>query len=198
MVIKKFKFVGGAVEIKYTTRKKDGTLKVVTENHESEPHPDLILSLANLRVHFGLLTGYLPLKAVKKIDSPAEDIVESFNVTGFSVKTGEDEGVVITGGKTLENGKYVPVNTPFTRFGESDETAYKFLDDLEDKIKRASEEVHAYQHDDKWADQPQQSLPFGENGNSNTRSNELENAEFEEVATSIDDGEIWEGGQRPK
>jgi hypothetical protein len=196
MTIKKFKYVKDAAEISFTSKKEDGTLKTVSEVHETKPHPDLLQSLANLRVHFGLLTGYLPFKAVKKIETPADDLVDSFNVHAISVKTGDDPGVVLTGQKTLENGKKVTVNSPFTRFGEGEETAYKFLDDLEDKINRATVEIEAYQSGEKKADEPQQSLPFGENGN--TRTNEPENLEFEEVASSIDDGEVWEGGKRPQ
>lgn len=197
MKIKKIKILKDVVSVTFTERKEDGTIKSVTEDHETKPHPDLLQSLANLRAHFGLLTGYIPSKSIKKIETPAEDLVESFNVYALSVKTGDDEGVVISGQKTLENGKKVTVNTPFTRFTEGEESAYKFTDDLIQKVERANKEIESFLDGSKKADDPQgklfeqaPTLPPA----SGTRNTDTEDAELVEEGG---DAEVWKDGKRP-
>lgn len=191
MEIKKIKIVKAGVLVEFSERKSDGTIKKVSEEHETTPHPDLFQSFANLRAHFAILTGYLPAKAIKKIETPAEDLVDTFTVHGLSIKTGDDEGVVITGQKTLDNGKKVTVNTPFTRFGEGDESAYKFIEDLVDKVERAEVEISAYLDGSKKADDPQGKL-FEDKPVNRIQNTDTEDAQL------VDDGEIWENGQRPK
>src|SRR4051812_37043600 len=122
MTIKKIKIVKDTLEVSFTERKEDGTNKTVTELHETPPHPDMLQAFANLRAHWGILVGYIRLKDVKKIETPPEDLVEPFSVHAVSIKTGDDEGVVLTGQRRLDNGSKVTVNTPFTRFSEGEES----------------------------------------------------------------------------
>ncbi len=202
MKLKKVKIVKETVEVDFSDRKEDGTEKVVKEVHETKPHPDLLQALANLRVHLAVLTEYIPLKAVKSIATPPEDVLEPFTVSGFSIKTGEDEGIVITGRKTLENGKTVTVNTPFTRLNEDGDASYKFMPDLIEKMERAQTEVNAYVDGSKKAEEQQITMNFDDGQpvthvqvfDPETRDDKT--PLFKEIPQG-GDPEVWENGKRP-
>jgi hypothetical protein len=193
MKIEKAKVIKGeTLEVTLQKPGPDGKKFYAVETHPSTVHPDLLQAYANLRLHFALLSGYMPVKGIKEKDFVKEDLVEEFTVIGFSLKDGDNPGFVLTGQKKLANGKVVTVNTPFTRFEESEETGYKFIEDLEEKIQRAVKEVEEYLGG-KFATDPQQQLPFGQ-GDQPPSAN---NNEEEEPEEAEGDPEIWEGGKRP-
>lgn len=196
MKIRRFKILKDSIEVEYQEQKPDGTPKKVKEEHQTKPHADLLQSYENLRVHFALLTGYIGIKQVKKIETPPEELIESFSVHSISVKSGDDPGVVITGQKTLEDGKKVTVNTPFTRFGESDEAkGYRYIDDLIDKIDRANQEQTAYLDGSKKGDDPQQTLPFAGDMTGKPQNRDVEDAIL--VDDESDTANVWKDGERP-
>lgn len=189
MEIKNAKIIDDALEVTYTRREEDGTHTKVTEARSARIHPDLRTAFDNLKIHLTLLTGYAAIKSVKKIETPPEDLTAPMFINGYSHKTGDDEGVVIKGYRKLENGRTVTLNTPFTRYTESEETQYKFLDDLIDRIERANTEVNLYLSGEKTGLDPQQQLPFDGPKNTNTEDLELVNE---------GDDEVWKDGKRPK
>jgi hypothetical protein len=191
MEIKNAKIIDETLEVTYNRREEDGTNTKVTEVRSARIHPDLRTAFDNLKIHLSLLTGYSTVKQVKKIETPPEDLTAPMFINGYSHKTGDDEGVVIKGYRKLENGKTVTLNTPFTRYTESEETQYKFLDDLIDRVERANTEVNLYLSGEKTGADPQQQLPFAENEAQNTNTEDLE-------LVSEGDDEVWKDGKRPK
>lgn len=121
----------GNLDLSYKRKEQDGHEAIVTEEHKSKVHVDLETALAKMRIHLGLMTGYIQEGEVKDIKSYGVS-VGAFYVSGFSIggKDEDSEGVVVTGHKILSNGKAVILNTPFYRFNEKEETRYPFMDDL--------------------------------------------------------------------
>lgn len=206
MRIKKAKLKDDALEVVYTERKPDGTVKTVTESHETKVHPDLVQSFENLKIHLAILCGFVALKQVKKIETPPEDLTENFHVRGISIKTGDDEGVVISGHfiNPLTK-KAVILNTPFQRYTEQEESAYKFTDDLIEKVERANAEVNSYLDGSKKAEEPQQAINFPETpAPQNRLPEDIESEDVdpnastsEQIAQRLEDKEIWKDGKRP-
>jgi hypothetical protein len=192
MVIKKFKVKDDLLEVTYTKKEKDGSITVVNETHEAKVHPDLLQAMDNLKVHFGLIIGLITVKQVKKIETPAPELLENIHVSGLTIKTGDDPGVIITGHYTTPWKKAAIMNTPFTRLAEAEESGYKEAEDLQTKTDRAVEEVRLYLVDGKKADDPQQQLGFPEPQNTN-----VEEAEYVEADADQGDAEVWKDGQRP-
>jgi hypothetical protein len=187
MTIKKAKLTDPGLTVIFTERPKDRKEAKNTREDSTEVHPDLLQAFANLRIHLAILTGYVSVKQVKNIETPKDELIETFFVKGISIKTGDDYGLVISGHHTLENGKAVILNTPFTRFEEGEESAYKYIDDLADKVQRAETEIDAYLAGEKVGADPQGNLFEGQ-GNGQTK---------ELAGANTGDPEIWEDGERP-
>jgi hypothetical protein len=140
------------LEISYSTA--EATIK---EERDTPVHPDLKDALSKLAPHLACITEYVSNKTI------GSEEVQKFTATGFSLGgDDDDEGFVITGYRTLKNGKTVTLNTPFTRFEELPETAYYFIDDVREKIDVIKEEVLAYIAGEKKAPEPQLSLDLPE------------------------------------
>ena len=208
MQLKSAKLKDGQLEVSYSERLQDGTMKKTSEGYTRKAHPDLEQAFKNLRVHFGLLCGFINIKSVKKIETPPEDLIEGIHIGAIHIKTGDDEGVTITGYciNPLTK-KAVNTNTPFQRYSESEESAYKFIDDLIEKVERAAKEIEAYLDGSKVAADPQGNLFEGEQKPSvNTAgADELPWEEVKEGATTeeqiaqrLEDKSIWADGVRPE
>lgn len=133
-------------ELKYKRVEGDGaTSNVDKETPDKKVHKDFSDTLLALRVHFGILCGYITAKEVKDPKSYMHEI-DSFHVSGFSVAgEEEDEGIVITGHRILKpSGKAIILNSPFTRFNEDDATRYKHMDALIEAVKEAKDEAVKY------------------------------------------------------
>lgn len=146
------------LEISYKKEEADGSSSEVTEKHNSKVHEDLKNAMAQLRVHLGMMTGYIKKSDVKDPAMYGKD-VDSFHVGGYSIGgDDEDQGIVISGHRILpDGGKAVILNTPFTRFNEDEATRYKFMDQLIDLVENVRNEVNAYLGG-KFALNPQTSL----------------------------------------
>jgi hypothetical protein len=146
------------VEVSYSKTEEDGSITEVSESHKTVVHPDLKNAMQKLAPHLACLTEYVTVTKIKN-----KEEVENFFVTGYSIGGDEDDlGIVITGQRTLKNGKTITLNTPFTRFDEADESKYYFIDQVNQLVGEIEEEVSAYL-DGKKAPDPQQELPFEEN-----------------------------------
>jgi hypothetical protein len=161
----------------------------------------MVQAFENCRVHLACLLGFVSVAKIKKIETPPLELIENFHVSGISIKTGEDPGVVISGHVITPYKKAGIINTPFTRFEEGEETAYKFTEDLFDKVQRVVAEVKEYLQKGKKADDPQQALPFVEAGQpsqNGTKNRDIEDISPELVGSESDPVEVWADGQRPK
>lgn len=147
--IKKAKIISGKhssrVEVKYAKDSESGLHTEAEESPDWEPHQDLTDAMNNLAVHYALLNEFIPTEKKKKI--PGYDLALYANcvVSGFSVSGDEGkEGVVITGHRLLTNGKAQIVNTPFELLEPSEGKGYLYMEDLMDKIEKATNEVLQY------------------------------------------------------
>lgn len=161
--IEKFKLIKGEFpEITFSRIEKDATPTSVKESHKTPVHPDLLNSLKSLCIHLGLICDFLDTKDIKKIEKYDESLIDKFRVTGISIGGSDgEEGVVLTGQKINKKGMAVILNSPFTRFEESPDTAYKFVDDLREKVDVVIEEVKAYMNGSKVGEEKQGKLDFG-------------------------------------
>lgn len=196
MQVRKAKLNGDGLVIIYEEKPPGRKERNVTLTDKTPVHDDLKTSFQNLAIHLAILTGYVSVKQIKNIETPKPELFEGFHVNGISVKSGDDPGVVISGHRILDNGKAVILNTPFTRFEEGEESAYKFTDDLQAKINRAVGETSAYEDGSKLGDDPQLAL-FQDNGaGARLDSENVTEEELEEMTEGAD--EVWRDGKRPK
>lgn len=157
-------FDGNFLSITYSKLSPDGT----HSEHPGEMYPerymhkDLRSKFKALAIHMALAMGYISKDQIKNIKRYAKELVESFTVTGVSIKAGE--GVVITGHKKTEFKAVANFNTPFTRFGEDESAAYSFVDDLQEKLDELVEEVILYLEGTKVGENPQGELDFDNAG----------------------------------
>lgn len=162
--IEKVKLVKGeTLEVSYTRVADDGQKSnVKNESFEAPIHPDLLQCFKNLAIHLAVMCYYVKAKDVKNISSPDEKLSEGFVVRGISYGgDDDDQGITLTG-HYLGDGKPVILNTPFRRFGESEQTGYKFIDDLETRLNRLTDEVEAYMKGEKRGTDPQGKIDFPE------------------------------------
>lgn len=195
MTIKKVKLTDGGdsgLTVIFVERPQGRKERKTTQEDQTPVHADLKQAFANIAIHLAILTGYVSVKQVKTIETPKPELFDGFHVSGISVKTGDDPGVVISGHRILENGKAVILNTPFTRFEEGEESAYKFVDDLVARIERVEDEANEYLEDRKKGDDPQGSL-FTDTGENELKA--PQNTDVEDLQEGA--GEVWENGQRP-
>ncbi len=145
--IEKAKLKKGADSIDFSFIKldEDGTRKAGSENVTAPIHTDLKLAFESLAIHLAVMVYFVKPGQIKDIANVKPDLFEGFNVTSFSLG-GDDgkEGVTLSGTRILSNGKAFNFNTPFYRFEEDEKTRYTFMDDLQEKLERLDEELHAY------------------------------------------------------
>lgn len=195
VTIKKAKLVkkGESFDVLYERITEEEKAPVtVSETHKTPVHPDMRAAFDNLRIHLAILCGYVLKKEVKDIEIPKEELYDAFHVTAFSMgKDKDDPGIVLSGHKILPNGKAQILNCPFTRFEEGEQSVYPFVDDLVKKVDRLQLEINAYLFEGKRADDPQQQLPFGEEGEKVTKM---------QIAKPEGEGEFFKttaGGKMP-
>ena len=131
-------------------------------------HEDLKFSFDKLHRHLAILCD--EVKAPKKGDFAGIQFPE-FGVRGFSIGgNDENEGVTISGWK---EGKYgtVNLNTPFTKF---EDTEYPFISDLGGDIQSAVFEVEQYLFEGKRAPEKQLEMDFEGDGNEQESAEETE------------------------
>jgi hypothetical protein len=144
--ISKVKIVKGQfLEISYSKLEKDATSAAISEKHESPVHADFRTSLRALAIHLALRCDYITAQQVKSIDKYDQGLAEKFHVSGISIGSGKSgDGVVLTGHKITKSGEAIILNTPFTRYEEDSKTAYRYIDDLQNKVDAVISEVQLY------------------------------------------------------
>lgn len=121
------------------------------------PHPDQLNAWDALAIHFAIMTGYVAAKDVDITDVDPE-LIKNFTVSAFSIG-GEEQGggVVLTGQHRLADGP-ITINTRFTRFEQKEDTRYKFMDDLIEKLEVLKTEMLAFYNSTKVGKDPQGNL----------------------------------------
>lgn len=141
----------------------DSSSTAVTEEHKNRTaHPDLIECFNNLRIHFALLHESISIQQLKRIDDYNPDLVEKYHVTSIRIKEkNASEGYVISGYKTLSNGKTTPgFATPFTMKEEEESSRYKYMPELSEVVDELLTEVDLYRSGEKVGDAQQPELGF--------------------------------------
>lgn len=148
--------------ITYSRVEKDGTQSHYNAASFTDRymHQDLRSALHDLKIHLGLLSGFIKLKEVKSIANYDAELVKRFTMTGVSIKA--NEGVVLTGHVRTELKKVTIINAPYTLLEQNDLTGYKHLDDLNEKLTALVQEVEAYLEAKKVGQEPQGKLEFEE------------------------------------
>lgn len=153
---------GDKVEVDYLKAETDLSFTEINEKHTSAPHKDLTNAFTAIAVHAALLSEFISVTEISDIENPEHPKLKDFTVSGFTVVGDEEEeGVIITGLKTLRNGKMMMFNTPLTRYNDASDNKYDHLDELHTVINIARKEVLRYLEGHRAPD-PQQTLPFPE------------------------------------
>lgn len=137
---------GDVIKINYIKKTEDGQTATCEEEYKkAAPLPSLRVALSNLSIHAAILAEFIAVKEVSDIAAPDHPELEKFSVSGFSIAGGEEmEGVILTGQKTLSNGKALIFNTPLSRFADESDNKYAFADDLLESVQTAQLEMKKY------------------------------------------------------
>lgn len=153
---------GPEVSVEYTEFKEDGHNDNCSFSRKVEPHPDLSAAFKSLAVHAALLGEFIPLASLANLDSVDKKLIEPFTVTGFSQTGGDDNpGVMLHAQRRLSTGKLLGFNTPNIRFTEEGESAYPFMEDLENAMQKVGDEMLMFLNG-KVAPDPQGKLELSE------------------------------------
>lgn len=136
---------GEKVNILYMRIENDMTFTKIGEEHNGKPHADLTNAFGAIAIHAALLAEFITLDKVKDINNPDHPKLKDFTISGFTI-AGDDveEGVIITGLKTLRGGKKMVFNTPLTRFNDGSDNKYDYLDELKELVNKAKDQVLKY------------------------------------------------------
>ncbi len=141
--IKKAKIKNGIFLAYEYVQKADDIENKITTSSDAPIHEDLRGAFGRLVPHFALMTeevNEFDVDGVIRQDEEAECLAK-FEVTGVTIAgTGDSEGVVISGYKTLESGKVVNFNTPFQKF----EDEYQYSEELYNAVAMVRTEVYEY------------------------------------------------------
>lgn len=160
---------GDKVEVDYQKTESDLSFTEINEKHNSAPHKDLTKAFAAIAVHAALLSEFISVNEIADIEEPEHPKLKDFTVSGFTVVGDEEEeGVIITGLKTLRSGKMMMFNTPLTRYNDASDNRYDYLDDLQKVVNLARKEVKRYLEGHRAPD-PQLSLDLPEKQENPTR-----------------------------
>lgn len=110
---------------------------------------DLTLAFRELRPHMAYIDDLFKINGVHILniaDMQAHELTTRFTILGFQVKgSGVNESVVIIGEKFVEEvGDHVVWKSPKIIIGQH--SHYKWIDNLNDVIRRCREEVRLYHH----------------------------------------------------
>lgn len=124
-------------------------------------HVDLKSAFSACSVHMALMCDMISTKQLKSIDAYDPELVAKFSARSISIKDGE--GLTISGNRKLVGGKVFNLTTPYWRFEEAEETRYRYMDDLMDKLEILRKEVVEFLNG-KHGPKPDPELPFGDGG----------------------------------
>lgn len=137
---------GDLIQIEYLkTDSSESKPAECSEKHTEPPHNDLKKAFKSLAIHSALLCEFIPVASIADIKKPDQELTKNFNVTGFTI-VGEDEveGVILSARKTLKSGKTMGFNSAKIMFNDESETAYEFVEDLEQSIGLCKDELRNF------------------------------------------------------
>jgi hypothetical protein len=151
---------GEGLFVKYSVEQKNKKPKIIDEESMDEIHQDLKNAFVGLHIHWGIMSGFITTKQVKKIDAYDSELVKDIHVSGI-IRGGNDdeEYIILTGYRIGEYKKASNMNTPLFRIEEDEATRYKFMDELLEVIENIEKEVNL-NLGGKIAPETQQSLNF--------------------------------------
>lgn len=164
ITIEKAKLIKGeTLSVSYMKISDDGKKSTVKdEEFEGLVHNDLVESFNGLAIHLAVLTYYVKAKSVKDIENPAPELTEGFVVRAISYGGDDDDQGITISGHNKGEGKPVILNSPFRRFEENDATAYKFMNNLVERLDKICDDVRAHMDGTKRGVDPQLGLDFPE------------------------------------
>ena len=123
-------------------------------------HPDTHEKFRRLRIHWAILCGYIPSIKVKDVENYDTTVLDSYVVSGISIKPEED--FQLTGYRINELKKAVNTTTPYTLFNQDEKSAYRFSDEIRDLIDDIVIDVQEYIAGKKVGEDPQGKLALPE------------------------------------
>lgn len=149
------------MEITYLKHSEGKKPTETTDSNQNPAHIDLKGMFQKLAVHLAILAGYITAKQVKDADSPAPELIDDFQVNGFSIGGKEDDmGVIIMGSRATPQGKRVILNSPFLRFEQPESNPYQFIEHLEEVLEDCKAETMAYLIMEKYGQDVQTQMEF--------------------------------------
>lgn len=131
----------------------------VTIEGKNIVHKDLEACFTELVPHLAFLCEQKEADGKQSFDELPDDILNTLEVSGFSIGgDGDSEGVTLTGKRFLKSKKVLNLNAPFTMFSNDNEE-YNYSFELMESINACKYEVEQYLTAKKWAI-VQQELPF--------------------------------------
>jgi hypothetical protein len=123
---------------------------IISVKYANLAHPDLLSAMDRLVPHFTLLCELPESEKLRSMLAPGGTAVEDINsddfpkvqVTGFSIGGNEDDvSLVIIGGRLLNNGKQININSPCVRY---DEEEYEYAGELSLAIQEVEDEIRQF------------------------------------------------------
>lgn len=147
--VNKIKLVKGGQSVFLAITKKDefGIAHNMNDAIDSPAHKDFIKAMQALAPHFAILSDFLDVGDVTDIKNIDKEILKRFVIRSISLSGSDADGdrsIIITGSRIKKNKAHVNINTPLLRFVEKEETAYKFIDELEKAVEKINKEVDLY------------------------------------------------------
>lgn len=147
-MIQGFKIVGKKVQYSIVEEDKDGSKDIGELTKHALVHPNLQRAMDRLRVHWGLVVGFIKPKEVKNIAAPDGQLVDKIKVYGFSWFGGDEgnDGLQIMATLTTPGGYSVSFPTPSQALKRNavPETRYSYMDEVLAIMEEVEERVDAY------------------------------------------------------
>ncbi len=156
----------------------------VTIEGKNIVHKDLEACFTELVPHLAFLCEQKEADGKQSFDELPDDILNTLEVSGFSIGgDGDSEGVTLTGKRFLKSKKVLNLIAPFTMFNNENEE-YKQAFELQQAIEACNYEVEQYLTAKKWA-VVQQELPFDGDIPTDIAADPVGDAAFEEEANEF-------------
>ncbi len=127
---------------------------------KQQVHPDLVNAVNKLIPHFALLTDCINDDQYQKNEG-----LDKYTVVGYSIGgKDDDQCITITGYRLTSRGKTYTFNAPREYFEASEDTRYKYMDELQDVVEEIESEVIKYLTQGKRAPDPQKEIEFPDQG----------------------------------
>lgn len=163
---------GPSVEVEFTIG--EGQEETGSHSYKHEPHKHLTDAFRSLKVHLALFLQLATdkvhcniggTKDLKIPDFKEQEMEDQFRVYGFRIVSKKSGNyVILGGGRELVNGQVFNFVTPPIHLTpeQGSDGAYKYVDDLNDKLETAVIEVIGYMNGKKGVEQSAMDFSQGE------------------------------------